>query len=103
MRLLPIAALFVLAACTQQEMLERFVSKEDQAYAKARIEQLRARDFDGIQKDMDSSLKRPTLRSALETMAGAIPPGTPTSITLVGAHQFRSAESTSRNITFEYN
>lgn len=103
MRLRPLAALLLLAACTQEEMLERFASKEDQAAAKARVEQLRARDFAGIEKDLDASLKGPSLRPTLETMAGAIPAGAPTSVTLVGAHQFSSPGSTSKNITFEYN
>ena len=103
MRLLSFAVLLALCGCSQQEMLERFASKEDQASAKARVEQLRSGDFEGIEKDLDPSLKGPGLMATLQKMSGAVPSGTPTSITLVGAQQFRGPDYTSKNISFEYN
>src|ERR1043166_6610910 len=101
-RVLPFALLLGLCGCSQQEMLDRFASKEEQAAAKSRIEQLRAGDFDGIEKDLDPSLKGPGVRATLQQMSRAIPAGTPTPITLVGATSFSESGHTSKNITFEY-
>lgn len=103
MRILIITALFVLSACSQENMLEQFASKEDQASAKARIEQLRSRDFNNIEEDIDVSLKSPNLQATLEKMASLFPNGAPTSITLVGAHISSGPDSNSKNLSFEYN
>jgi len=96
------AMAFTVVACSQEAMLERFASKDAQAAARARIEQLRSRDFDALEKDIDPTLRGPGLRSTLEKMAALIPAGQPSSVKLVGAHQFSGPDAHTTNLNFEY-
>jgi hypothetical protein len=91
-----------LAACSQEEMLQRFSSPEDQAVARAYIEQLRARKFDEIEKAMDPGLRAPHIRGTLTKMADLMPNREPTSVKLVGAHRFSESDVATVDTTFEY-
>jgi len=102
MRIVCLVVLLTLSGCNQEELLNKFASKEDQATAKAYIDRLRSRDFDAIEKDTNPSIKSPDLRTKLETMSALLPEGQPTSVTLVGAHRFSNPDVTTSNITFEY-
>jgi hypothetical protein len=96
-------ALFLLAGCNQQELLQKFSSAEDQATAKGYIDKLRAHDFDEIEKDADESITSPSLHSTLVKMADLIPPREPSSVKLVGAQSFHVNDTATVNTTFEYN
>jgi hypothetical protein len=103
--LLPILALvslFALLGCSQQDLLNKFSTPEDQATAKGYIDRLRAGKLDEIEKALDSSIKTPNTRDTLAKMAALFPNGEPTSIKLVGARIFQSSGSKTVNTTFEY-
>lgn len=103
MRLLLIfTLLLLLVSCDRESMLKKFSSPEDQAAARAYIEQLRAREFGEIEKAMDATVKTPTLHATLEQMAGLIPPGEPSSVKVVGAQTMKTPTATSVNTTFEF-
>ena len=97
-----VTLVLLLVGCSQEELLERFASKEDQAVATTYIEKLRARDFEALENEIDPSIKPADLRSKLEGMAASIPQGEPTSRKLVGAHSFSTPDSKTLNTTFEY-
>ena len=89
--------------CSQEELLQRFSSPEDQATAKSYIDRLRTGDFDEIEKSLDPSIRTPNIRDTLVKMAGLIPNQEPTSVKLVGAQSSRMPDANTVNTTFEYN
>lgn len=101
-RLFALFLLFSLAACNQAELIQKFTSPQEQAVAKQYIDLLRQRQFDKIEAVADPSIANENLHEALVAMADAMPPGAPTSISLVGAHRLQKDDSTTVNLTFEY-
>jgi hypothetical protein len=99
-----VLTLTLLAACTQDAVIQKFTSPEEQATAKQYIEQLQNRDFSAIEHIVASGIAGPTLESTLTKMADLLPAGPPTSIQLVGAHRMSSLSdgSTTVDLTFEY-
>ena len=95
--------ILLLGACSQESMLQKFSSPQDQATAKGYIDGLRAHDFGAIESAMDPSIRTPNLHGTLETMANLIPAQEPTSIKVVGAQTSYVVGTTTVNTTFEYN
>lgn len=101
--LLSVLVFTALLGCSQEDLLQRFSTPEDQATAKSYIDRLRAGKFDEIEKALDPSIRTPSIRDTLANMAAAIPNGEPTSVKLVGAQTFQSSDARTVNTTFEYN
>jgi hypothetical protein len=95
-------SLFLLASCSREQLIQKFSSPEDQATARAYIDQLRAHEFDGIEKAADPSIGGPNLRPTLEKMSRVIPVGEPTSVKVVGAELTRDSGASTVNTTFEF-
>jgi hypothetical protein len=97
-------SLILLAACSQDAIMQKFASPEEQATAKKYIQQLRNRDFSEIEHVVAPAIAGPTLEGTLTKMADLLPAGPPSSIQLVGAHRMSSLSdgSTTVNLTFEY-
>ncbi len=91
-----------LIACTQQEMLEKFTSPEDQSVAKHYVDLLRQQQYEAIEMAMDPSLHTASMHETLVTMAAAIPAGEPTSVTLIGANSMSTSGAKTINLTYEY-
>lgn len=94
---------FTLAGC----LPDKLATPAEEATAQRWIGELRARHFDAITAAMDPSLHIDDLPGLLARMADAIPPGTPTSVTLVGdSHVMSASTSTATskvvNLTYEY-
>jgi hypothetical protein len=93
----------LLAACSKEAMMQKFASPEEQATAKAYIDQLRHHELGEIEKAADASISGPSLDSTLNAMAALIPADPPVSVQLVGAQRFSSGSAgTTVNLTFEY-
>lgn len=101
--LLFILTLVAMLGCSQEDLLQKFSSPEDQATAKSYIDRLRARNFDEIERALDPSIRAPNIRDTLAKMAALIPNQEPTSIKLVGAQTSDTSDAKTVNITFEYN
>jgi hypothetical protein len=94
---------FLMVACSQEDWMRKIAPPEKQATARTYIEQLRNRDFADIENAMDRSIAGDLRGGTLEKMAVLIPPGTPTSVKLVGAYSFSSPTvGTTLNLTYEY-
>jgi hypothetical protein len=98
-----LVVLLVLVGCSQDDVLQKFSSPDDQATAKGYIDRLRARNFDELEKAADPSIQSPNLRDTLTKMAALVPSQEPNSIRLVGAQRFHASDTTTVNTTFEYN
>jgi len=93
----------LLAACSQEEMLQKFTSPEEQATAKQYIDQLRSHNFAEIEQSVAPGLTSASLESALTEMAALIPSDQPVSVTLVGAHRYTSTPNGATvNLIYEY-
>ena len=95
-------ALLSLVGCSQEALLQKFTTPEDQATAKKYIDYLRAGQYEPIEEVMHPSIKGPTLHATLEKMAGIIPDEEPTSVKLVGAQSTTNSSGTTKNLTYEY-
>lgn len=92
----------IVGGCGKQELLEKFTTPEEEAAANGYIELLRQQQYEAIEKAMDPSLTGPSIRQTLVAMSAAIPASKPTSVKLVGAQRFKSADYSTINLTFEY-
>lgn len=101
--LLTILALFALLGCSQDDLIQKFSSPEDQAIAKNHIDLLRAGNFGKIEEALDPSIRTLDIRDTLVKMAALMPKQEPVSVKVVGAHTFRTSSERTVNTTFEYN
>jgi hypothetical protein len=95
-------SILLLAGCSQEDLLQKFSSSEDQAEAKGYIAQLSNHEYEAIERAADPSIKNASLHQTLEGMAALIPSEPPKSVKLVGAHTFHASDTTTVNTTFEY-
>lgn len=95
--------LLALVDCSKQDMLQKYAPPADQAVARHYIDSLRQRRFEEIESAADASIAGPSVHGALVKMAALIPQGEPTSVTLVGAQQMNSGDSSSINLSYEFN
>ena len=100
---LTVLALVSLTGCSQEDLIQKFSSPEDQVTAKSYIDRLRARNFDEIEKVLDPSIRTTDIRDRLVKMADLVPNQEPTSVKVVGAHSFSAPDTKTVNTTFEYN
>jgi hypothetical protein len=82
--------------------MQKLASPNEQATARAYIDQLRSRDFAGIEKAADTTIAGPALDATLGKMVDLIPGGAPTSVKLVGAQRSSMSDVTTLNLNFEY-
>jgi hypothetical protein len=91
----------LLAACSQEEMLNKIASPAEQATARKYIDDLRHLDFVDIEKVVDPSIADELAGGTLAKMAAVIPAGNPTSVKLVGAKR-SSSESAGAMLNLTY-
>jgi hypothetical protein len=94
--------LVVLGGCSQEAMLRKLSSPEDESTARAYIDQLRARDFAALEQAIDPAIAGPDLHGNLVKMADMIPAQEPTSVKLVGVQSFHKSDEKTVNIALEY-
>jgi hypothetical protein len=97
-----VALIMSIIGCSQQEILQKLASPQEQAVAKGYLDLLSQRQYAAIEKVMDPSISGPSLHQTLVAMAESIPAGNPTAVTLIGAQQFKSSDYSTTNLTFEY-
>lgn len=95
-------ATLLAAACSKQDLIQKFASAQDQTVAKQYMDELRKGAFNDIEAQVDPSLKSPTLPATLQQMAALIPREAPESVKLVGAQTVHASGRTTRSLTFEY-
>src|ERR1700735_3443840 len=83
-------SLSLMAACSQEAMLQKFASPEEQETARHYIDQLRSGEFSDIEKVIDPTIADELRGGTLAKMSALIPEGPPTSVQLVGANRFSS-------------
>jgi hypothetical protein len=96
--------LLALVACTEQDLMQKYASPADQSLARHYVDLLRQHQYEEIERSMDPTLVDPSLHihNTLVMMAASLPPGEPTSVTLVGVDKEDGAIFSTLNLTFEY-
>ncbi|MCW5650054.1 MAG: hypothetical protein KIS62_09930 [Ramlibacter sp.] len=96
------ALALALAGCDQEAMLQRMVPQEEAALAKELVAKIAAKDFTAVDERLASNLRTPEARAQLEQLATLLPPERPKSIRVVGSHTMSKSETTTYDLTFEY-
>jgi hypothetical protein len=94
--------LLALVACTEQDLMQKFATPADRSLARHYVDLLREHQYEEIERSMDPLLVDPSLHRTFVNMAASIPPGEPTSVTLVGVDKEDGANFSTLNLTFEY-
>jgi hypothetical protein len=97
-----LAALFAMAGCSQEELLKKIASPEDEKTATECLERLRVGDIANLEARMDPTLQAPNLHATLEQIAQILPDEKPASVKLVGAQSNKSIGERSINVTYQY-
>src|SRR5262245_10756751 len=95
--LLAVLCLGVLTGCNQADLMKKMTPQEDEAFARKYVDLLRQGRFDQLEQDMDPSIKGPTIRDTLVTMAAIFPAGEPASVKVVGVRTFVGDDSREAN------
>ncbi|MEJ7806365.1 MAG: hypothetical protein WKG03_10655 [Telluria sp.] len=91
-----------LCGCSNDKILQKLASPEEQSTAKHYLELLRHKKFTEIEKAADASIDVPGMRGSLVEMYDLIPPGEPTSVKLIGVHRSTVNGVSMLELTFEY-
>jgi hypothetical protein len=91
-----------LVGCDQAALMKKFTPPQDESIARGYVELLRQGKFDQIGHDLDPSIVDSNVRDTFAQMAAFFPNETPESIKVVGAHIFYGQESSTMDITLEY-
>jgi hypothetical protein len=97
-----ICAALLSGGCDQQKLVRLVVSQADEQAARSYLDELKHRDFAALEPVLDPSMKTDNLREALSAMAAQFPDGEPLSSKIVGAQTNKTADSSSSDITFEF-
>jgi len=100
--LIGILFLVVFAGCDPAGVMNKMTPQQDESVARNYIDQLRQNKFDQIEKDMDSSISDSDIPGALVKMAAMFPAQDPVSVKVVGVNIFRVPNSSTTDITLEY-
>jgi len=98
---------FLLVACSQQELIDKFTPQAESAYAQKLFTDLRAGHYDAVKNALAPGLRKPDIDGKLAELAASFPPGQPKSVHVVGANTSTMSKNgepatTRYNLTYEY-
>jgi hypothetical protein len=94
--------LVMLSGCDDATIMKQWTKPEEEQLAKRYLNLLQQNSIEQIEKDLDQSIKSPSIHDNLVKMAGLFPPQEPRSVKVVGAHSLIGSDFYRSNITFEY-
>jgi hypothetical protein len=92
----------LLVGCDQAALMKEFSPPGEESVAKGYVQLLQQQKFDQIERDLDASVTDPSIRNKLSQMAALFPVENPALVKVVGAHSFRNPESSTVDMTLEY-
>ena len=92
----------VLSSCSQEELQERFIPKEESGFAKDYLSKLRGRDFAYVKSILSPELDAQVTDELLEQMAAHFGEGEPLSVKIIGSQVNVFNGQWQGNFTFEY-
>jgi len=97
-----IAFCALLVGCDQAALMKKFTPPEEESIAEGYVVLLQQQKFDRIERDLDSSVAGLDVRNTLSQMAALFPAENSKSVKVVGAHTLRNQESSTVDLTLEY-
>lgn len=96
----------LLAGCDQKALLEKFVPKEDDSFARDFIEAVRAGDYASAQQRLDASLRGEKAADGLHELNGLLAPGESVSIEVIGYNVYTNMSTngtvqTTTNLSYQ--
>jgi hypothetical protein len=91
-----------LSSCSQEELSERFIPKEESGFAEDYLSKLRERDFTYVKSILSPELDAQVTDELLEKMAAYFREGEPLSVKIIGSQVNVLNGQWQGNFTFEY-
>lgn len=82
--------------------MKKMTPVEDESFVRQHVDLLRQRQFEQIERELDSSISDSDAGDTLATMAGMFPSGEPKTIKVVDVKLIRNPESSTHSLTLEY-
>lgn len=94
----------LLAGCDQKALLQKFVPKDDDAFARRFLDAVRAGDYAGADQMLDASLRGEKSAGGLHDLNGVLAHGEPFSVEVIGCNVFTNAstQGTTRTTNLSY-
>ncbi len=94
----------LLAGCDQKALLQKFVPKEDDAFARRFLDAVRAGDYATADQMLVPSLRGPNSESGLREINHVLAHGEPVSVEIIGCNVFTNAstQGTTRTTNLSY-
>ncbi|MHA6205211.1 hypothetical protein ACXU4B_12365 [Dyella soli] len=93
----------LLAACSQQVLVDQWTPHPEAEIARSILEQVRQGDIEPVKARLSDELRQtPDIDAKLQQFATYFPAGTPRSVKVVGVHTLTNASGTRYDLTFEY-
>lgn len=83
----------LLTGCDQKALLQKFVPKDDDAFARRFLDVVRAGDYAAADQMLDTSLRGEKSSSGLHELSGVLAHGEPMSVEVIGCNLFTNASS----------
>ncbi|MFD0949951.1 hypothetical protein ACFQ0F_06040 [Paraperlucidibaca wandonensis] len=100
--IISIVLMFFLSSCSQEELSERFIPKEESDFAEDYLSKLRGRDFTYVKSILSPEIEAQITDELLEEMAGYFRQGEPLSVKIIGSQVNVFNGQWQGNFTFEY-
>ncbi|MDR7017430.1 hypothetical protein [Acinetobacter sp. 3657] len=97
-----VSVLVLLAACSQQQLINKIVPEQDQQFAKQVFEQLQQGDYATLEAHLDSELQTADIHSTFIQMTAQFPKVPIQQVNIIGAHKLELPNQTQYHLTFEY-
>jgi hypothetical protein len=101
-RLSCIATFLLLAGCSEEAVLKRWIQPADEAIARECVESLRQGKFDEVKHQLDPEIADSHIDETLSKMAALFPSQDPESLKVVGVNFRRGKGNSATNIKLEY-
>ncbi|ULU25736.1 hypothetical protein [Dyella terrae] len=102
-RYIVVCTCMLMAACSQQALVDKFTPHPAAEVAKSVLEQVRQGDLEAVKSKLDDKLlQNPDIDAKLKEVAGYFPAGAPRSAKLVGTNTVTGNGISRYNLTYEY-
>ena len=102
-RFMIVCTCLLLAACSQQALIDKFTPHPAAEVARSVLDQVRQGDMEPVKATLGDSLRQdPGVEDKLKELTGYFPAGTPRSVRLVGTRTMTVNGATRYDLTYEY-
>ena len=102
-RFMIVCTCLLLAACSQQALLDKFTPHPAAEVARSVLDEVRLGDMDPVKAKLDDRLRQdPGIEDKLRELTGYFPAGAPRSVKLVGTKTMTVNGATRYDLTYEY-